>query len=461
MELLKNRWSLFYLNQLVEHLCFLILIILAIVFSEERLLADSGFYLFKVVNQESFWIEHNRFILLFSQILPCLGVKIGCSLKTLIILYSVGHVLFFYSLFLIGKYYFKLQEIGIYLLLLQTLGIASGFFVPMFELYYASGFLILFYLLYQQNISKGRLLLLFILAFFIITAHLFALILFLQILALQIIVQGRTKIKYAIIFSLFALICIWIKSTTAEEYEQEKMAAFFHQLSLFDYDMAYLKKLFQFIYIHYTELSFIVVTILVFLIFKKQYIYLGFFLMGVLSLLILITCSFYELSSGRYQEQVYFPLSVFVIFALMVFVFRQLNSKAQMLVSFLMVIVFVIRLFTITDHGKLFTSRIVEMKKWIEWTKKENISKYVVNENILKYDANWSYPIETMLLSSADSDHVSVTICTDTDYKFQRNDVLLSKDNYLFRRWDIEQISDLNSAYFNLKRVEYQKLVLE
>jgi len=47
---------------LVEHFLFFVLGFLAAYYVEERIIADSGYYLFRVIDNESFWVEHNRFI---------------------------------------------------------------------------------------------------------------------------------------------------------------------------------------------------------------------------------------------------------------------------------------------------------------------------------------------------------------------------------------------------------------
>jgi len=47
-------------NSLIDHLLFVLLGVLSLWLFQERLFADSGYYIFKVVNNESFWVEHSR-----------------------------------------------------------------------------------------------------------------------------------------------------------------------------------------------------------------------------------------------------------------------------------------------------------------------------------------------------------------------------------------------------------------
>src|SRR6476620_3064741 len=81
------------------HIFFVAMTIFALVYAHERFQADGAYYLFKVVNFGHFQIEHQRFILIFSQWLPLLGAKMGASLHTIILLNSVSNIIFFYVIF--------------------------------------------------------------------------------------------------------------------------------------------------------------------------------------------------------------------------------------------------------------------------------------------------------------------------------------------------------------------------
>src|SRR5688572_4443550 len=127
------------------------LLVASAVFFEERMLADAAFYLSKVINEESFHIEHQRYILALSQLFTLLSVKLHLPLKAVLIVHSIGHVLFFYALFLICRYVLQNRIAGWWILLCQTAGLLHGFFVPMFEVYYAAGLLVLVYSLKDSD----------------------------------------------------------------------------------------------------------------------------------------------------------------------------------------------------------------------------------------------------------------------------------------------------------------------
>jgi hypothetical protein len=123
----------------------------AIVFAPERFQADGAYYLFKVVNFEHFQIEHQRYILAVSQILPLVGVKIGLSLNSIFVLNSLNNVVFFYLIFLYAVYYLKDKTAGIAIILFMVFGVLHIQFTPMYEIWYG---IILIVLVHTHLIQK-------------------------------------------------------------------------------------------------------------------------------------------------------------------------------------------------------------------------------------------------------------------------------------------------------------------
>ncbi len=442
-------------NNIVEHSLFIVLGIFAFFLFEERLIADSGYYIFRVINNETFWVEHNRFILIFSQIIPLIAVKIGLGLKTILCLYSLGHVVFFYSIFLISRYYYKDEQAGILLLLIQTLGIMSGFFVPMFELYYSAGLLVLFAtILYHSNI-RNNLIILCVLSFFILTAHQYSYILYLFILILH---AEEFKLKYIKIYLLFATILTGVfifKAYTASDYEQGKTNAFINTLKYGAYNAKYIRSLFAFLWKYYKELLFIELSTLILLIFSKEFLktaIIGLIFMGTLAI---INISYTGFEHSRYQEQVYFPLSFLATYPFLIYIIKNKKNNFRIIFSFIVFLIIICRIYGIWIDSKKYVRRTEEMKNIIENVRLKGVSKFIVNENILTCDPNWSYPIETMLLSSMKSNKNTITICTDADIDFNQNKAKLLPGKYLFRRWEIYDIQSLNKKYFKLDSCEY------
>ena len=246
--------SSYYLD-LIIHLLFFILFIFSIVFFKERLFSDSGYYIYRVIDSGGFAIGLNRFILLFSQILPVIAVNLGLSLKSILILYSINHVLFFYILFLISRYIYKNKVAGLLLILIQTIGIQSGFFTPMFELYYGAGFLILLdVILYKENHKLIDFILLIIITLVALTSHPFTYFLFGFILLFHFIKYRWQYIYYYLAAIVLVGIVYVFKKYTASDYEQSKTNSIIYLLHNGVYDVQYLKSLTIFLLQYYKEL---------------------------------------------------------------------------------------------------------------------------------------------------------------------------------------------------------------
>src|SRR5580765_2948330 len=78
------------------HAFFALMAVLAIVYFKERLFVDTTYFAFHLLNDESFRVEHQRFIVLLSEILPLIAIHLSLSMQAVLIVYSVGHVLYFY-----------------------------------------------------------------------------------------------------------------------------------------------------------------------------------------------------------------------------------------------------------------------------------------------------------------------------------------------------------------------------
>lgn len=102
----------------IGHIGFFIYFLLTFFFYEERLLNnDAGYYSFHVINNEDYFVKHNRYISYFVQWLPIALAKADCSLKTVLQSYSYIFGIWFYLLWLFNAYILKNPKGGIYVLI--------------------------------------------------------------------------------------------------------------------------------------------------------------------------------------------------------------------------------------------------------------------------------------------------------------------------------------------------------
>lgn len=456
----KNCFKEVRVIDFMSHLFFLFLIALAVLYKEERLLSDASYYFFRVVNNESFWVEHDRYILVFSQIVPWISSNLGFHLSTIVLLSSVGHVCFFYGIFLISRYVYKDFYAGLILLSIQFLGITSGYFVPIFEFYYAMGLLVLFYVVFSNSTSKTRYIILIPLAFFILTAHFYAIVMFIYVLLLNAFGKRDFKAKKYLPFALLIALIIVFKSFVISDYEKTKTSDFLYSLSHNVYDFGYLKSWLSFILINYWDWALLVLTTIVLMIIKKRYLVLLGYSIFLIGLIVMVNVSSYGFDLSRYKEQVNFSLMFLAGFTFIYFVSLLSNRVYKYALLGLLSTVFIFRFYTILEYGKQYTSRIEEMKKIIAATQKKKGTKFIIDQEALVFDANWSYPVESLIFSSIHYNKC-VSIVTKDDFYFSQNNEKIKSSEYLFRRWEMYNLSRLNPRYFKLDHSQYSSLSIE
>lgn len=103
--------------------------ILAIVFYKERVIfLDAAFYLFHLIKDSAFNIEHNRWPTIFTQILPLLARKVHAPLNVVMISYSLGFVVYFGVIFWLLLVRLQQPVFALVLLLFNVLMVADTFY---------------------------------------------------------------------------------------------------------------------------------------------------------------------------------------------------------------------------------------------------------------------------------------------------------------------------------------------
>lgn len=102
---------------IIGHLMMLILVFFSIRYYQERLLLiDASYYTFNILNTESFFIAHHRYINYLNQWLPIILMKMGFGLKGVMIGYSLSFVLFYYLIYWIVSHLWKNPIVGLFMI---------------------------------------------------------------------------------------------------------------------------------------------------------------------------------------------------------------------------------------------------------------------------------------------------------------------------------------------------------
>ncbi|GEM_PF-635638 len=460
----RPKYRYMVANRIVPHLPWLVLFALATYLYKARIFADSGYYFLQFVNNQSFWIELQRVVLGISQIFPLIGIWLGLDMKYILLLYSVGNVLFFYILFLFVYYGLRDRRSGLLIILAQTIGIVYSFYTPMFELYYGVSLLITFYAIWRLPFRYHSLYILLILEVLILLSHPLAFMLFIYVLLYDFRKEKHNPFKFYLPIILVFIAALVFKYFTLSEYESAKLGWQFDYAENKRYlqflNPGFYKTIGLFMLRYYFEILAAFVVVIFMLINRKQWFRL-ILVTGTFFAYTFLVNSANALDSSRYIEQVMFPY-VPIVFIPLIYGFSSKGRQGRHnLAVFLISALVIYRLGVIYWGSEIFVKRTAQMEQLIETARQKGGSKFVVTEGIVdhKYTQfNWSYPIETLLLSAIDGNDLTVTIVPDEDFKYANNGEKVKANQFIFRRWDIKDISWLNKKYFHLDMGSYRTL---
>lgn len=451
----------------VTHLFFLLTAVLAMVFYRERIQSDSAYYLFHLVDGESFRVEHQRYILACSQFLPLLGVKLGLGMKGVMLLYSLNHVLWFYLLFAYAVFFLRDRTAGTALILVNVLGVIHMYFCPMYEIWYGSALLVLVraHLFHNRLHRPADLLLLLIITITVLFSHPLLVIPLVYLLLLDALEKWWLHWKQ--LLAILAVFVVWyaIKKLFLTEYESGK-------LSLLDFSWnkayqslgngGYLWGRLKYIFTYYTVPVVLVIITSAFYLMRGLYIrltLLNLFFWGHI-VIINITHFHPEAEQSLYFERMYMPLVTIALLPFLYDVFTQVlfaNSFGGVVISAIVAW----RLWLFIALSPLYTKRLAVTDAAIAAAHQQGGSKFVLSEPLWKakfQHAEWSFPMETMLYSSFDGPEKAVTIALPEDFAHERNAFIVKEGIVMVRRWDLRLNSGVNAQYFHIEPGLYKTL---
>lgn len=460
----RPKYRFMVANRIIPHLPWLVLMSLAVYLYKARIFADSGFYVAQFINNQTLWIECQRIVLAISQIIPLVGVWLGVELKYVLILYSISHIVFFYVLFLFVYYGLRDRRSGLLIILAQTVGIMHSFYTPMFELYYGVPLLITFYAIWRLPFRYNAIFVLLIMEVLILLSHPLAFILFVFVLLFDYKRETAKPLKYYLPVALVYFGAVVFKYFVMCEYESGKMAWQFNYADNKQYlqliSPSYYKVLVLFMLRYYAEVLIALVIVVYMFVTRKEWFRL-LLVAGTFAGYLFLVNSAYTVSHSRYMEQVMFPF-IPIVFIPLVYGFNQQKRQGLQNIGVLVVSALIIyRLAVIYSGSDIFIKRIAQMEQLIEAARQKGGSKFVVSQYNVDHgytQLNWSYPLETMLLSAIDGNDITVTIAPEDDLYFEGNNTKMKAGQFIFRKWELKDQSWLNKRYFHLDIGPYRKL---
>jgi hypothetical protein len=434
---------------------------MAIVLYKERTFMDASYYLFHAINSQWFHVEHGRTVLALSQVLPIIGTWLHLPLQVVLVLGSLGHEFFYYSVFLVCFYSLKDKRAAYAVLAVHVIGQLSLYWSPMLEICYGAVLSVLFYSILQSNKWKDDKWLIFMLVaqWFAMMSHPENFILIGVGIAYHYLQNGFQK-RIHLGLGIFTLIGFFTEIATFSDYEKghsnligdERPATALNLLNL-----DYLQNVLGIFTNWYFDLVLLLLLAVIFMVVRKRWKELSVCIGSILFLLVLVNQAKIADEFSRYNESMYNPLVFLVVFF---FVYEVIGFGKKQLNSFAILLLLVICLFRvgwIYNHGEPLRVRTANLERMVDYVQQMEGTKFVVDARNA-HAPTWANPIESLLYSAIDGKEETLSLVTTDDLKYKTNERVLTPSNFIFRRFEIEPFSFLNSQYFQLNEENYVAL---
>jgi len=340
---MKSR-SLFLFYGIIS---FLILAIFSFYFFRERIaFTDLSFHLFTLVRTAKFAIFNYRYTAAIPQILPLAAIKGALSLHFISVVFSLSFVLIQFCIFLILVFYFRNYFLATCLLLSQVLQIRHTFYWAGSEFMPGMAFLFLLFAYMEKQSSSvytfRQIGILFLLLMPVIFSHPVIVFPFLYIVVFFFLTQ-KEKRKLLIWLTLLFLILFTAKYFLLKSnYDAGALSSLNPKKLKWDIMLQYpshqlfIKNLWK----HYNLMAVVFCFSLFLLVIKRNYLSAVLLVIVCLLYISLVNINYPQGADLFYIENLYLPISVFIILPLVYSIFNYI--KHPMLVhAFLLLILLV------------------------------------------------------------------------------------------------------------------------
>ncbi|MBL0128084.1 MAG: hypothetical protein IPP83_11645 [Flavobacteriales bacterium] len=436
----------------------------AVRFADERLYADSGYYLLRTINEGSFHIEHGRWVLAIAEAPALVASLLGTSMDDVIVVYSITNILFLalgiaYALFVL-----KDRRTALLLAMIHVIGLAHGLFCPVFELYYGVALLVLcFATVWNMRIRTGFRTVLSIL-FFIgaLSSHPMVWALVLGAILLLGPSQRRSILRPAVVIMIaFAV----FRGFTMSAYEAGQLAFLqrfaFPSLVVGLFTPDVLMEQARRIILHYPDVLVLSTFCVVVLWRNRQRRAAIIHLLGLFALYLAVGLYLPEPTHDRYREQVDFAFTAWTMIVILLCVWEITAWRPALLVLLVACVGF--RLAYIGSIAPSYSARTAWEKELIDRAREHGMHKAIIDpmntafgtldDRVAPY---WSTGFETLLLSAKEGSQRVVSVITTDDAAHFKLD---EYPGIVVLRWDQAlEPAELNMRYFDLPQGSYVSL---
>jgi len=408
------------------HTFFGVLIVWSIVFYKERMLHfDSAYYTFNLFYNQDFYIAHGRTISYASQWMPLLAMKLGFSLKTILIIYSMSFMLLFYGIYNLIVYGFKNVEGGIFLALAVSLTVRYKFYAGISEVFFSLALAALLIgwltknrdqfhrLTAWQNLLIGMLLVLIL-----TTGHPIIILPVLSFFAFDVCYNKRWKDLYNWGLIAFAVGVFYYRFSKIQgdtgSYESNRFNNAFTNLE--EFNNLFELKVWEIIQWYFeTQYAFPIVICLIsviILIARKHILSSLVLILSTIALLAMIIVTYSYLNGKIYAMIDGYVGLIGIVLAIPIF-YVVLKSKHRFVSIFIITALLVFNLHRIYGTREFFQNRQSYLEEMIEKTAQPEQRKVVLRMQDFIWDKlwyPWAMPYETLLHTSIKKPENAATI---------------------------------------------------
>lgn len=442
----------------------LFLAVFAVRFADQRIYADSGYYLARVINEGNFHIEHGRWVLALSQVLPLIGVKLGLSMGTLILLHSLSNVIFLAACIWFAAHVLKNKSAALALAVVHLIGLTHGLFCPIFELYYGVDLLILFHaaLVSEHLAPRSRWIMHTVLFIGALSSHFMALLL----IGGMLLVGGHWRERRLMLVLGITFIAFMALHFATMSYYESQQLGFIHRLAspsevlpLFALD--FLRTQATRAWEHYPDVLLLALLNTIALTRSKHWRVLALFWLGLLAIHVLTGLYMPWPMHDRYREQVDFAAPTWTVLIGVFCVLPLVRWRLPLLA--LLIVCAGYRMVCAEWIAPYYEARTRWQQNWIVQARNEGLHKVIVDPAGVtfgppghKVSPYWSTGVECLLLSAKDGPDATVSVITTDDLECP--EVATHLDKFIFRCWDVLEADYLDPRYFKVPAGSYVPL---
>ncbi|MBK9176979.1 MAG: hypothetical protein IPM46_11740 [Flavobacteriales bacterium] len=432
-------------------------------FADERLYADSGYYLIRTINEGGFRIEHGRWVLGLAEWLPLLGSKLGADLPAIIRLHSLGNVVFLLLASAYALLVLRDHRAVLMLCTAQLIGLTHGLFCPVFELYYGMSLIILLHATLSHGEMNGyiKLALASLLLLLALSSHPMAWLLLVGAIAL---LDHRDRRAFFIPMLLITVGFAIVRWQGMSVYEAAQLGfakrlVSFAPLRLFAPEtlMQQALRIVQ----HYPDTLTLSTLCGIALWHEKRRRTLLLFVVGMLMLFVLTGIYLPDATHDRYREQVDFGFTAWMLLVLFARVWPLERWRVPVPVLLLLCVSF--RMTEAERVAPYYTKRTQWHRELVTTARKQGLHKAIIDLQGIAFGTvddrvspYWSTGVETLILSAKEGPEATVSVITTDDAVCPG--IADNLDYVVLRCWDVFDESWLDPRWFQLPHGRYEPI---